>query len=1618
MYAIDGFVEKNKDALSADITAIVEEHTKWEQLKELALADKQRKEENDAPKANKKGGGGKKKKTVSRTFGESLRALHAKLNATDKRYIRCLKPNQTLKAGDWDGEFMFKQLAYSGTMEVTEIRKAGLNVRRPLKQFYMYYKICADDQKALLVGDTFTERTKLLLDQLPLDKAKYRVGKTIMFLQLPEMLDQLDELREIKALEYIINLQSLLRMVRELKEYIRKRNAAFRLQGAVKVKQIRLAYNEVRMAARFIQGWARCYLARKLLSKLITENDDLKKPLTKEQMVARLEHLLYPDQRGKEGGSRVSMGGDDEADKPTWPVFHANGCALVAFSQRGASASAGDGRRRCWVILRQGACTLYDADKGECVVQNLDMAQYLVEFDELGDCIMLYRNPEAIGWNGSVAQDIARKRGQADVLKQKGKGKEVQYKRTAPKPVAAAPAPVAVASSASLEAVMLEEEEEEEIVPGRGGCLGCAGKRAPPRRPPQRVQAFEQPPKRVSRFSASAGRNEAAGAVMAVDDDGDDDLSGLNGAAAHRASGATTNRASGAGTARKSGFRGSKAAPTAKDEALQAARAEAFVLVYLSNSKPGSKLNKPGANLSTEQMRDGARQLMSQLSLATVEAKAADAFRLCLHREEQQKIGTPAGEGESAVVMESLLWAREFVDVDFVQAPPGSAVLTRGGGGWRHLFVVLYDDGRLVRYEDSTMERVVGVVRLRHSMMEVARPHDNHDAVKAGGGTANRDLHVGDTVLASEHVLKLVEGDQIVLRSGPHMLVLSSPDARVCNDWIATLRTAQGAFLQIAPVLSQQSVSVLLPHGKRIEMRISASTRAADVVNFVLASQGIVPAKDEWALHEVWDHCGIPPGVARRRLPEGEHLLDETILAWESSLRKRFGFVAAPPPDTFRLELLKVSTLANAAPSKHERLLEFMQAMRHVREGRVPDRADVIDLCALALFVERNADEFKAILSGDHNKEDGLFHYITPTAMSGQMAARWKTARFAMLAAARTGNKPQGGPPAAAGVRPPQSPAGGVAGKNASKGGADKTDDDDDSDDSDEDQPINVITEKARRQSNLMGMRPPRSSVALNGRGTATSPVARGSVARPQRRGSVSAQVGLRGSVVAGRTQAFDTRTTTQTVEAGDQTLIRLMVLLPSAWLQTATEEQMGAWEREVVEAQTVLLRIDKEHDSKERGDLSKLREMLYAQSLTAAELNALAAMRVVTDFVRDLPGCFATEFLASLWLPPDEADLISGKPSGTEVPTLMSLSRTCIELRLPPHADEELGGLAINGGSGSGGDTHRGAPSVTMREAAASLLGELIETVYNHELISWVPLQGLLVLNGVTGGEHGRAKSRTKLHMLMAESQTAASLLHRYADELLAANILAEKHEAVRKRQDAEAEAQRKATAQVRRPKAPTAEQREAEQKLEKAKSTGRESIVMDALESTGGSGGFTSRVIRENMMDAPESSRRLRPSAAVAPAGGGDATARGKSRASSALLPRAQRQSKFSTAKGRASTAVPKPRASAAQQLRNRESDAVPKPGGLPVPQLDGWVSERQVVEDHSASPASGLGALAEEPEEPVTIPQVAGEAAVAAVAVVADAKVGVELKAAPEATVAAGAAAVVEVQTIQTI
>jgi len=312
IYTIEGFVEKNKDELSADIMALLEVHTRFDQLKQLAQNDSKKKEEAAAakeafkPGARRGGGGGGgggpglKKKTVGKTFSESLSSLMEKLRSTEHHYIRCLKPNQTLKAGDWDNDFMLKQLAYSGTLEVTQIRKAGLNVRRPLKHFYQYYRICADDPASLRAG-TVTKRCELLLKQLAVDPNKYRVGKTLLFLQNNDIIDRLDKVREHRILGLVITLQSFFRMLKYFVAYRKIRRAILRLQGFCKSWEIRRAYIDVRVSARLLQRHARTYLAHKKFQDMLEDLD-----LTKERKRAILLKILHPERYGK---TRIGLSG-------------------------------------------------------------------------------------------------------------------------------------------------------------------------------------------------------------------------------------------------------------------------------------------------------------------------------------------------------------------------------------------------------------------------------------------------------------------------------------------------------------------------------------------------------------------------------------------------------------------------------------------------------------------------------------------------------------------------------------------------------------------------------------------------------------------------------------------------------------------------------------------------------------------------------------------------------------------------------------------------------------------------------------------------------------------------------------------------------------------------------------------------------------------------------------------------------------------------------------------------------------------------------------------------------------------------------------------------------------
>ena len=110
-YVSDGFLEKNRDSLWADI------------LKSLTTSEKERlatmfpKEE-----VEKKG----RAVSLGGQFRAQLTNLMEKLRKTEPSYIRCVKPNSLKKADVFDSIMSLQQLTYAGVFEAIKIRQQVL----------------------------------------------------------------------------------------------------------------------------------------------------------------------------------------------------------------------------------------------------------------------------------------------------------------------------------------------------------------------------------------------------------------------------------------------------------------------------------------------------------------------------------------------------------------------------------------------------------------------------------------------------------------------------------------------------------------------------------------------------------------------------------------------------------------------------------------------------------------------------------------------------------------------------------------------------------------------------------------------------------------------------------------------------------------------------------------------------------------------------------------------------------------------------------------------------------------------------------------------------------------------------------------------------------------------------------------------------------------------------------------------------------------------------------------------------------------------------------------------------------------------------------------------------
>ena len=77
-------------------------------------------------------------KTLTQTkmfFQTQANLLVDRLTKCTPHYIRCIKPNETKKARDWEGDRVKHQVEYLGLKENIRVRRAGFAYRREFDKF-------------------------------------------------------------------------------------------------------------------------------------------------------------------------------------------------------------------------------------------------------------------------------------------------------------------------------------------------------------------------------------------------------------------------------------------------------------------------------------------------------------------------------------------------------------------------------------------------------------------------------------------------------------------------------------------------------------------------------------------------------------------------------------------------------------------------------------------------------------------------------------------------------------------------------------------------------------------------------------------------------------------------------------------------------------------------------------------------------------------------------------------------------------------------------------------------------------------------------------------------------------------------------------------------------------------------------------------------------------------------------------------------------------------------------------------------------------------------------------------------------------------------------------------
>ncbi|XP_022081867.1 unconventional myosin-Va-like isoform X3 [Acanthaster planci] len=234
-YQSDGCVEKNRDNVNEEHINILR-GSQFEFVADL-FREKKATQEVQRKAVVKPGIGpavkGQKsfKSSVGSQFRESLQYLMQKLNSTIPHYVRCIKPNDTKAAFEFEPKRAVEQLRACGVLETIRISAAGYPSRWTYAEFFTRYRALMKPKEVNRKNVRGTcEKT---LARLIPDPDKYQFGKTKIFFRAGQVA-YMEKLRADKLRAACVLMQKTVRGWVQKKKYMRLRSATIIVQKMVR----------------------------------------------------------------------------------------------------------------------------------------------------------------------------------------------------------------------------------------------------------------------------------------------------------------------------------------------------------------------------------------------------------------------------------------------------------------------------------------------------------------------------------------------------------------------------------------------------------------------------------------------------------------------------------------------------------------------------------------------------------------------------------------------------------------------------------------------------------------------------------------------------------------------------------------------------------------------------------------------------------------------------------------------------------------------------------------------------------------------------------------------------------------------------------------------------------------------------------------------------------------------------------------------------------------------------------------------------------------------------------------------------------------------------------------